>query len=120
MLNNPLSLACQPTTVEQEPRDGMECKVLFDSYNQCSLPVGRVLQPELYNPGGIVLSDILKIVPRNVEYFHLRVPHCRALPATRPHQDVACWISRDAMAGRPREVVESPKLFLLRLIGGDI
>ena len=32
----------------------------------------------LYNPSGIVLSNIQQVVLTNLEYFHLRVPSCRA------------------------------------------
>ena len=34
--------------------------------------------PVLYNPGGILLSDIQKIVLTNLEYFYLRVPSVAA------------------------------------------
>ena len=36
----------------------------------------------LYHPGGIILSDIQKIVLTHLEYFYLRVPSCRALCRT--------------------------------------
>ena len=35
----------------------------------------------LYNPGGIVLSDIQQIALTNLEYFYIWVPGCRALVA---------------------------------------
>ena len=38
----------------------------------------REAPPGLFNPGGIVLSDIQQIVPRNLDYHYLRVPSCRA------------------------------------------
>ena len=50
-------------------------------------PAGTVL----YNPGGFVLSNIQKTVPKNLEFFHLGGPSCitHALHACRPRLRIA-------------------------------
>ena len=39
----------------------------------------RGMLSALYNPGGILPSDIQKIVPTSLKYFYLRGPRCRSL-----------------------------------------
>ena len=54
--------------------------------------------PLRFNPGGIVLSDIKKVVPTFPEFFHVRVPRCSPPTSALQSQRIVLSSIQDEVA----------------------